>query len=267
MKLLDGKVAIVTGAGHPMGMGFAACRKMAEAGARVVITDLARNEQELASLQARATEINDAGGEAVVVGVDVTNKAQINACIESALKQFGRVDILFNNAGTPVGCGDFLSMSDQQWDLSYQINLKGVADFCQAVIPAMTEQGGGAIINNSSLSGLGATADMAAYTATKFAVVGLTKSLATEFGAQGVRVNAVCPGMIWTQMGEQELDHFRQSGESHDAAKQRLIADVPLERWGQADDVANAVVFLASDMASYISGVALPVAGGQAPGL
>lgn len=267
MKLLDGKVAIVTGAAHPMGMGFAACRKMSDAGAKVVVTDLARNDEELANLQARAAEICEAGGEAIAIGVDVTNKMQIDACIGNVKDNFGRIDILFNNAGTPVGCGDFLEMTDQQWDLSYQINLKGVSDFCKAVIPVMVEQGGGSIVNNSSLSGLAAIADMAAYTATKFGVVGLTKSLAAEFGARGVRVNAVCPGMIWTQMGEFELDLFLEPGESRENAKQRLIADVPLARWGQGDDVANAVVFLASDMASYISGVALPVAGGQAPGL
>jgi len=158
-------------------------------------------------------------------------------------------------------------MTDRQWDVSYQVNLKGLVDFCQGVIPLMVEQGGGAIINNASLAGLGVVAGMAAYNATKFAVVGTTKTLAAEFGRQGVRVNALCPGMIWTQMSETEVDHFIAPGESRDDAKRRLVADVPLGRWGQADEVANAVVFLAGDRASYISGVALPIAGGLAPGL
>lgn len=267
MNELEGKVAIVTGAAHSKGMGFAACRKLAQAGAAVVITDLARNEDELHNLQARAAEITAAGGKAMAVSVDVTQRKQIDACVEKVMGDFERIDILFNNAGTPVGSGDFLEMTDKQWDLSYQINLKGLADFCQAVIPVMAAQGGGSIINNSSLAGLGVIAGMTAYNATKFAVVGTTKTLAAEFGDRGVRVNTVCPGMIWTQMGEIELDHFIEPGESREEAKQRLVADVPLGRWGQADDVANAVVFLASDRASYISGVALPVAGGMAPGL
>jgi len=267
MKELQGKVAIVTGAAHPMGMGFAACRKLAEAGATVVLTDLARNEDELNDLLARVDDIVAAGGQATAIAVDVTQRNQIGDCIDKVKARFGRIDILFNNAGTPVGCGDFLSMTDRQWDVSYQVNLKGLVDFCQGVIPLMVEQGGGAIINNASLAGLGVVAGMAAYNATKFAVVGTTKTLAAEFGRQGVRVNALCPGMIWTQMSETEVDHFIAPGESRDDAKRRLVADVPLGRWGQADEVANAVVFLAGDRASYISGVALPIAGGLAPGL
>jgi len=267
MKELQGKVAIVTGAAHPMGMGFAACRKLAEAGATVVLTDLARNEDELNNLLARVDDIVAAGGQATAIAVDVTQRNQIGDCIDKVKARFGRIDILFNNAGTPVGCGDFLGMTDRQWDVSYQVNLKGLVDFCQGVIPLMVEQGGGAIINNASLAGLGVVAGMAAYNATKFAVVGTTKTLAAEFGRQGVRVNALCPGMIWTQMSETEVDHFIASGESRDDAKRRLVADVPLGRWGQADEVANAVVFLAGDRASYISGVALPIAGGLAPGL
>lgn len=267
MKELEGKVAIVTGAAHPLGMGFAACRKLAEAGASVVVTDLARNDDELNALKARADEIIAAGGQAMAIGVDITKREQVDACVTKVKESMGRIDILFNNAGTPIGTGDFLQMTDQQWDLSYQINLKGLVDFCQAVLPAMVEQGGGSIVNNSSLAGLGVVAGMAAYNATKFAVVGTTKTLAAEFGGRGVRVNAICPGMIATQMAEAEVDMFIEPGESRDAAKARLVADVPLGYWGDPDDVANAVVFLASDRARYISGVALPVAGGLAPGL
>lgn len=267
MKVLEGKVAIVSGAAHPMGMGFAACRKLAEAGAKVVVTDLARNGEEFAILQARAAEICETGGEAIALGVDVTERSEIDTCVAKTIECFGRVDILFNNAGTPVGCGDFLDMNDQQWNLSYQVNLKGLADFCQAAIPAMIEQGGGAIINNSSLSGLGAVGEMAAYTATKFAVVGLTKGLAAEFGSRNIRVNTVCPGSIWTQMGAMEAQHLREEGETLDEVKTRMLTEVPQGRWGTGDDVGNAVVYLASEQASYINGVAMPVAGGMAPGL
>lgn len=269
MTALKNKVVVVTGAGHPMGMGFATCKRLSDAGAKVVLTDRVVDDEGRAQLDARAADIIKTGGDALAIEVDVTVRDQINACVVQVQDHYGRLDVLFNNAGSPAGAGDFLTLSDQQWDISYQVNLKGMADFCQAVLPCMIEQGGGAIVNNASLSGLGAIPLMAAYTATKFAVVGLTKALAAEFGPRGVRVNAVCPGMIWTQMGQSEIEHCREEGESFEQAKQRLVsADlVPLERWAQPEEVADAVVYLASDAASYISGVALPVAGGMAPGL
>lgn len=269
MTTLKDKVAIVTGTAHSMGMGYATARRLADAGAKVVLTDRVADDQGRVELDARAAEIVEAGGDALAIAVDVTVRAQIDACVAEVQKRYGRIDILFNNAGSPAGCGDFLTMSDQQWDISYQVNLKGLADFCQAVLPGMIEQGGGAIVNNASLSGLGAIPLMAAYTATKFAVVGLTKALAAEFGPHKIRVNAVCPGMIWTQMGQSEIEHQQEEGETFEQAKQRLVsADlVPLERWAEPEEVADAVVYLAGDSASYISGVALPVAGGMAPGL
>ncbi len=269
MGEFNNKVAIVTGAAHPMGMGYATSRRLAEAGASVVLTDRITDHDDQENLEARAEEIVAAGGEAVAIAVDVTMREQIDACIAHVIDRYGRLDILFNNAGSPVGVGDFLRMSDQQWDISYQVNIKGMANFCQAVLPHMIAQGGGAIVNNASMSGLGAVPLMAAYTASKFAVVGLTKALAAEFGARKVRVNAVCPGMIWTQMGQAELEHMREEGETFEQAKQRLVrADVvPLERWAAPAEVADAVAYLAGSRSSYISGVALPVAGGMAPGL
>lgn len=252
-----------------MGMGFAACRKFAEAGIRVVVTDLGASDDAVNNLQARADEIIAAGGEAIAIAVDVTNREQIDACMTKVHEHFGRVDFLFNNAGSPAGVGEFLTMTDQQWDVSYAVNLKGTVNMCRSVLPYMIEQGGGAIVNNASVAGLGAVAGMAAYTATKFAVVGLTKALAAEFGVKKIRVNAVCPGMVWTQMGQQEVELLREDGESDSDARTRLAgADlVPLSRWAKADEIAAAVVYLTSDDASYITGVALPVAGGMAPGL
>lgn len=267
MKLLDDKVALVTGAAHPKGMGFAACRKLAAAGAKIVLSDLVRNEQERQLIQSRAEEIEQRGGTVLALGMDISDRRQVAACVEESIHAFGKLDIVFNNAGTPVGVGKFLEMTDEQWDLSYQVNLKGAVNVCQYVIPVMGKNGGGSIINNSSLAGLGAVAEMAAYTATKFAVIGLTKALAAEFGEQNIRVNAVCPGSIWTQMGELEVEMNRVHDESFTDAKQRLLDDVSMRRWGASDEVADAVVYLASDMASYVSGVALPVAGGMAAGL
>ncbi|MBL4712671.1 MAG: SDR family oxidoreductase [Gammaproteobacteria bacterium] len=267
MKLLLNKVAIVTGAAHPMGMGFAAGLKLAQAGAKVILTDLGRNEQELETLEQRVSEISELGGNAIAMAVDITERSQIDACVEKVIERYGQIDILFNNAGSPAGCGEFLNMTDQQWDISYQVNVKGTADFCQAVIPVMIENGNGSIINNSSLSGLAAIENMAAYTATKFAVVGLTKALACEFGKNNIRVNSVCPGNIWTQMGQIEAELLQKDGQSIADVKKGMSAKVPLGRCGVSEDVANAVVYLASDMASYVSGVAMPVSGGMAPGL
>jgi 3-oxoacyl-[acyl-carrier protein] reductase len=267
MKLLLNKVAIITGAAHPMGMGFAAALKLAQAGAKVILTDLGRNKQELATLEQRASEIRKLDGNAIAMAVDITQRSQIDRCVEKVFEQYGKIDILFNNAGSPIGCGEFLKMTNQQWDISYQVNVKGTVDFCQAVIPVMIENGGGSIINNASLSGLAVVEKMAAYTATKFAVVGLTKALACEFGRNNIRVNSVCPGNIWTQMGQIEAELIQEDGQSIADVKTRMSAAVPLGRLGVSADVANAVVYLASDMSSYVSGVAMPVAGGMAPGL
>jgi len=269
MKGLTGKVVIVTGAAHPEGMGYAICKRFVESGAKVVVTDLAHDNDGRAQLKARAKEIVDAGGAAIAIAVDITDRQQIAACMSQVMATYGRIDVLVNNAGTPIGVGDFLAMTDQQWDVSYQVNLKGLVNFSQAVLPYFIEQGGGNIVNNASLAGLGTIPGMAAYSATKFAVVGLTKALAAEFGGSGVRVNAVCPGMVWTQMGRIEAQHEQQPGETLEETRQRLVSSdlVPLARWAEPGEVADAVVYLASTSASYITGVTLPVAGGMAPGL
>lgn len=232
MTVLQNRVAIVTGAMHVQGMGYATCRKFAEAGARVVITDLARDAAAMDQLNARAAEITEAGGEAIAVAVDITDREQVAECAALVEETYGRIDILFNNAGSPIGVGDFLTMTDEQWDVSYQVNLKGIVNFSQAALPAMIAQGGGVIVNNASVAGLGAVPKMAAYTATKFAVVGLTKALAAEFGPRGVRVNAVCPGMVWTQMGQIEVEHAQQAGETLEETRRRLASAelVPLDR-------------------------------------
>lgn len=268
MKLLEDKVIIVTGAGQADGMGFATCRQMAKHGAKIVVSDLARNSEERENLEARAETLRQDGYTAIAIVTDITNPPEITGCVEQVLKTWNRIDVLFNNAGTAIGTGSFTNQGDKEWDISYQVNLKGTANFCKAVIPCMIEQGGGNIINNSSLLGIAAIEEYAAYCASKFGVIGLTKSLAAEYGRHNIRVNAVCPGMILTQMSKQELNTvLRKEGETFEEAKAAAISDVPLGRWGTPEEVANAVVFLASPMASYISGSALEIGGAMPPGL
>lgn len=268
MKILGDRVAIVTGAGKSRGIGRASALALAGAGAAVVVTDLVRNDNERASLNAVVGELRTLGGEAHGMAVDVTRRADIEACVSDTIKRYGGVDILFNNAGTPVGAGAFLSLTDEQWDASYRVNVKGMADFCRAVIPAMQRRKSGSIINNASLAGLGAVPSLAPYIVSKFAVVGLTKAIACEFGVDNIRCNAICPGLVDTDMGRAEVEHFREAAQTFDEARTALASDVSLQkRWAEPAEVAAVVVFLAGQQSSYMTGVALPVAGGLPPGL
>jgi len=264
MYALQGKVAIVTGAGKARGMGRAAAMELAAQGARVVVTDITPTPEAETGLQETARL-----AQGIAIPADITEQDQVRACVDQIMQAYGRVDILFNNAGVGApGAGPFLEITPDRWQLTWDVNVMGMVHFCQAVIPVMVERGGGSIINNASLAGLGAIPGLSAYTASKFAVVGLTKSLAAEFGPQGIRCNAVCPGVIDTDMGRKEVTLFAEmEGISEEEAERMLVDPVPLGRWGQPQEVAKAVAFLASDASSYISGVALPVAGALAPGL
>lgn len=268
MSLLKDKVALVTGAASENGIGFAACRSLVAAGARVVVTDLARDRDEQQRLTARATDLEKLGGKALACLLDVTSLKQACAGVQLAVQHYGRLDIVFNNAGYGHGVGPFLEMSDEQFNLSWQVNLMGMVNVCRAALPQMRRQGGGSIINNSSLAGIGAIPKMAGYSASKFAVVGLTKVLAAEFGEHNIRVNAVCPGLVWTDMGKQEVEFLRQPGQSFEDARTAAASQVPLQqRWADPREIGDAVVYLGSDLATYVSGITLPVAGALAPGV
>jgi NAD(P)-dependent dehydrogenase (short-subunit alcohol dehydrogenase family) len=254
MELLEGKVAIVTGAGRPKGMGRASALKLAEQGASVVVTDLARKRTDLsiegllgigdefAALEKLVSEIEALGSRGLAMAVDVTDAAQIQACVEKTCETFGGVDILFNNAGTAIGVGSFLDILSENWDLSWQVNVKGMVEFCRAVIPKMIERGGGSIINNASIAGLGGDAGYGAYTVTKHAVVGLTKLIAAEFGAQNIRCNATCPGAILTDMGQEEITFIAmEKGISQEEAAKVFDALAALGRAAQPEEVADVV--------------------------
>jgi NAD(P)-dependent dehydrogenase (short-subunit alcohol dehydrogenase family) len=246
----------------------------------VVVTDVARERKDLeiegllgigndfSALERLVSEIEASGAEGLAMAVDVTDAAQIQACVEKTCQTFGGVDILFNNAGTGVGVGPFMDILSVNWDLSWQVNVKGMVDFCKAAIPKMIERGGGSIVNNASMAGLGAAEGYGAYTVTKFAVVGLTKLVAAEFGRQNIRCNAICPGMILTDMGEEEIRFISmEKGISMEEARQYFGEVAAMGRAGQPEEVADVVAYLAGPRAGFLSGVALPVAGGLPRGI
>ncbi len=278
MNPLQGKVAIVTGAGRPKGIGRATALRLAEHGAQVVVADLCRKyEGDLAfygvgddwqQLQRVAGEIEARGARGLACRVDVTRRDEVEACVNETVAKFGGVDILFNNAGTAVGVGPFLAMTQQQWDLSLSVNVTGMFHFCQLVIPKMIERGGGVIVNTSSMAGLGAGELMCGYNTTKFAVVGFTKSIAAEFGPLGIRCNAVCPGMVDTDLGDDEYRFIAaMESISIEEARRRAAEKIALRRQCPPEEVADVVAYLCGPAASYITGVALPIAGGMAAGL
>lgn len=278
MKPLAGKVAIVTGAGRPHGIGRATALRLAEHGADVVVTDLCRKYEgdlefygvgdDWNRLRETVVEIEARGVRGRACRVDVTRREDIAACVDEVVAALGGVDILFNNAGTAVGAGPFLTMTQQQWDLSLSVNLSGMFHFCQLVLPGMIERGGGVIVNNASMAGLGAGELMCGYHASKFGVVGFTKAIAAEFGQFGVRCNAICPGFIDTDLGEAEHEFVSQmNGITVEEARGRAAQQIALRRTASPGEVADVVAYLCGPASGYISGVALPIAGGMAAGI
>jgi NAD(P)-dependent dehydrogenase (short-subunit alcohol dehydrogenase family) len=214
------------------------------------------------------SEIEALGSRGLALAVDVTDTGQIQACVDETCEAFGGVDILFNNAGTAIGVGSFLDILGENWDLSWQVNVKGMVEFCRAAIPKMVERGGGSIINNASMAGIGGEAGYGAYVVTKFAVVGLTKLLAAEFGPRNIRCNATCPGAILTDMGDEEITFIAmERGISQEQAAKVFDKMAALGRAAQPEEVADVVAYLAGPRSGYLTGVALPVAGGMRPGL
>ncbi len=244
---LKNAVAIVTGAGHPKGIGAAIATALREEGATVITTDIA-------------------GGDEMV---DVTDTAQIQQCVAKVIDDRGRIDILVNNAGVGVGSASLLEQTEQDFDLSFNVNVRGMFLFTQAVIPHMRTNGGGSIVNVASLSGLKAIpAIPPLYTASKFAAVGLTKAIAQEFGSENIRCNAVCPGSVDTQMRSTALALLaEQEGISVDEADAAENATIALGRPADSAEVASLVAYLCSPAAAYMTGAAIPVDGAMAIGL
>ena len=262
--LLTGKVAIVTGAAHPMGIGRAIAKAFVEQGAKVVVADLAGSE----GMSSAAEELSKEG-DALTVACDITDRKAVEQCLATTVEHFGQLDILVNNAGVGVGSDDFLELTEKDWDLSLNINVKGMAIFCQAAIPYLKKQNGGVIINNASLGGTGAITGLpACYTASKFAAVGLTKQIAVQFAPDNIRCNAICPGSVVTQMHARSLELMASEYNiTLEEAEEMENSQIPMGYSAQPSEIGKSAVYLASDLGSYVTGVALPVAGGMSPGL
>jgi NAD(P)-dependent dehydrogenase (short-subunit alcohol dehydrogenase family) len=242
------QVALVTGAGS--GMGLATARAFAEAGAAVVLADVNPDTVKEAS-----DALTSAGHRALGVECDVTDEDSVAAAVAAAVATFGRLDMAFNNAGIQVPPCDAAEEPAEVFDRAHAINLRGVWACMKHELAVMRSQGSGAIVNCSSLGGLVGIPGRAAYHASKHGVLGLTKSAALEYTPRGIRINAVCPGTIATPM----VTDMIAAGElDRDAA----IADQPINRLGEPEEIAAAVLWLCSPGASFVVGVALPVDGG-----
>jgi NAD(P)-dependent dehydrogenase (short-subunit alcohol dehydrogenase family) len=240
-----GQVALVTGAGS--GLGAATAKAFAEAGAAVVLVD--RNEGQL---EGTTDALRAAGRKAISIVCDVSDEAAAKAAVARTVVEFGRLDMAYNNAGI---LGPMCEMSEETaegYDATQAVNLRGIWTFMKHELIQMKKQGSGAIVNCSSLGGLVGLPGRAAYHASKHGVIGLTKSAALDVAAQGIRVNAICPGCIDTPMGD-EIDP---------AAMKEFLKEQPIGRMGRPEEIAQSVLWLCSPGASFVLGVALPVDGG-----
>ena len=242
MGKLDGKVALITGSGS--GIGRATALLFAQEGAKMMVADCVP-----AGGNETVKMIKDAGGVAAFVEVDVSKAADLQRMVKTTVDTYGRIDILYNNAGIQGPVMFAADISEEDWALVIATNLSSVFLGSKYTIPIMQKQGGGVIINTSSTMGLAGKATIAPYSCTKAGIISLTKTMAAEYGQENIRVNAICPGVIYTPMG----------GPS---AEMMDLNYVPMRRWGQPEEIAKAALYLASGDASFVTGIALVVDGG-----
>ena len=245
MITLQEQTAIVTGSAR--GIGAAIAYKLAHAGCNLIISDIDEH-----GAQATAGRIKEIGRDAIAVQADVSQWEQAENLVKESIAKFAKVDILVNNAGITRD-NLLMRMSEGEWDSVMNVNLKGTFNCIKAVSRTMMKQRHGKIINVSSIVGVIGNAGQANYAASKAGIIGLTKSVAKEFGSRNIQVNAVAPGYIQTDMTK----------DLPDSAKEAFLTIIPLQRAGQADDVANAVLFLASPLSDYTTGQVLHVDGGM----
>jgi NAD(P)-dependent dehydrogenase (short-subunit alcohol dehydrogenase family) len=245
----ENKVALVTGAGS--GLGRATAKAFAEAGASVALADW--NEE---AAQSAAKEIAGNGRKAIAIPCDVSDDAQVAAMVKKTIEAFGRIDVAYNNAGVQNVLAETADTTREDYDRVMGINLRGVWSCMKFELQEMRKQGTGAIVNCSSLGGLVGGAERGIYHAAKHGVLGFTKSAALEYAKQGIRINAICPGLIWTPMADQMV----ASGQGE--ALKGMEKAVPMGRVGRPEEIADAVLWLCSDAASYVTGQSISVDGG-----
>jgi NAD(P)-dependent dehydrogenase (short-subunit alcohol dehydrogenase family) len=242
------KVVLITGAGN--GIGRATALAFAQQGASVVVADINRNDgEETAAL------ITQTGGIATFILCDVTKDQDVQSLVNGTLETYGKLDIAFNNAGIEIEQSKLADGDEATYDKIMDVNVKGVWRCMKYQIPALLQQTTSAIVNTASIAGLGAAPKMSIYSASKHAVIGLTKSAAVEYGKKGLRVNAICPAVIDTEM-------FRRATQNDPQKEQYVRSLHPVGRIGQPEEVAAAVLYLCSDLAGFTTGIALPIDGG-----
>jgi NAD(P)-dependent dehydrogenase (short-subunit alcohol dehydrogenase family) len=246
---LENRVAVITGGGG--GVGRASALAFAREGAKVLVADVNQSAAEKV-----VSEVASTGGRAEAYRVDVSSAAEVEAMIRAAESRLGPVNVLFNNAGIFAdGDGSVLDTDESVWDRVMAVNVKGVFFGCKYGIPALLRAGGGSVINTSSLVAImGAAVSQCAYTASKGAVLSLTREIAVEFARRGIRANALCPGPLNTALIAGLFKDER--------AKQRRLVHIPVGRLGESDEIANAALFLASDESSFVTGAEFVVDGG-----
>ncbi|MGB7387684.1 MAG: SDR family oxidoreductase [Pseudomonas neustonica] len=245
----SGKVVLVTGAAA--GIGMATAEAFAAAGARVIASDVDVENGEIV-----VQSITASGGDAVFIPCNVADAEQVQSLVNQIEADYGRLDCAFNNAGIEIERGKLADGDEAVFDRIMDVNVKGVWQCMRFEIPLMLKSGGGAIVNTASVAALGAAPKMSIYAASKHAVLGLTRSAAVEYGKQGIRVNAVCPAVIDTEM-------FRRAAEIEPRKAEFAAAMHPVGRIGKAEEIAAAVLYLCSAGAGFTTGIALPVDGGS----
>jgi NAD(P)-dependent dehydrogenase (short-subunit alcohol dehydrogenase family) len=250
MKLFEGQVALVTGAGG--GIGLATASAFAEAGASVIVAD-----SDAALLQTAADGLRSAGHQTLAVTCDVTDRGQVKEMIEQAVRTYGRLDAAFNNAGINCDGAPMIETEDDEFDNIVNVNLRGVWNCMKAELRQMMAQGSGAIVNCSSIGGMRGSKGRAAYSASKFGVIGLTRASALDYANQGIRINAVCPGII----GNTPMAKRVTKNNDPDIIK-AFVAAEPIGRLGEPEEIAAAVLWLCSPAASFVIGHAMAIDGG-----
>ena len=245
MGMLEGKVALITGAAR--GIGKAIALKFAEEGADVAFTDLVINE----AAEETISEIAAFGHKVKGYASNAANFDETHAVVEEILKEFGHIDILVNNAGITKD-GLVLRMSEAQWDAVIAVNLKSAFNFIHAVIPQMSRQKGGSIINMASIAGQMGNPGQINYASSKAGLIAMAKTVAKEMGSRGIRANAIAPGFIVSEM----------TNALPEAVREEYIKSIPLKRGGTVDEIANTALYLASDLSSYVTGQVIAVNGG-----